>query len=232
MKNWSSELDTSVAKPETINRYFGKGCACGEGYRRARYSCDCLDSPGLRERGWTPFLSASRAPRPWRVPTCVPGSSAGRGRYGCSRAGRRGAEVANLLHLAQGGASSAPAGTAASASSRGRGRRVAEALTVKEAEARGKYCAVSSVNRSRSAAPRFCRPAALCSRCDSAESRHCGLAAAGSGGSAGRPPGSEKHRHKAVGERVIARRLRKSGVPGRDEGQIGAPSAPPPSSSS
>ena len=34
VKNWSSELDTSVAKPETINRYFGKGCACGEGDRR------------------------------------------------------------------------------------------------------------------------------------------------------------------------------------------------------
>lgn len=36
VRSWSSKLDISVAKPKTINRYFDKGCACGERDRRVR----------------------------------------------------------------------------------------------------------------------------------------------------------------------------------------------------
>lgn len=203
VKNWSSELDTSVAKPETINRYFGKGCACGEGDRRARYSCDCLDSPQPPCAGVDFVPSASRAPAALVRPDVRPGVLCWRGRYGCSpsRSARRRWQI---FFTSPKAVRSSCAGGQRSrrASSRGAAagslRRTA---STKGKPKRVRYCAVSSVNRSRSAAPRFCRPAALCSRCDSAVSRPHGSWRPASSGWQRRTPSwpAEKHRHTAVG---------------------------------
>ena len=45
--------------------------------------------PGLRARGWTSFQAHRARPRPWCVPTCVLGSSAGAAATAAPRAGWR-----------------------------------------------------------------------------------------------------------------------------------------------